>query len=185
MEVYMDEVDRERAQAITRLREKKLWSRRQLAREAGMSPSAIPYIEEHRGSVRLETIGKIAKALDVDPEVILYPDEHQEEIYGPKAEAPPSSERNLEERRALAKSLFESMVEQLKSLPTDYEATSRTSREIYTPLSDVINNLVATAGELREDAISPDEAADRLDEIREAVEEVEERFLHAVRGGRS
>ena len=91
-----------RGRAIRRLRERRLWSRRELARQAGISPSAIAPIEEGRVHVQLSTIGKLAEALGVDSELLLYPEEHEEEIY-PKGEAPtsPTPDREGEERRTL------------------------------------------------------------------------------------
>lgn len=77
----MDEGLKARGQAVKRLRERRLWSRRELARQAGISPSAVAPIEEGQVHVQLQTIGKLAEALDVDPQLLLYPEEHTEEIY--------------------------------------------------------------------------------------------------------
>ena len=77
----MNQEDQVRGQAVKRLRERRLWSRRELARRAEISPSAIAPIEDGRVHVQLSTIGKLAQALEVNPEILLYPEEHEEEIY--------------------------------------------------------------------------------------------------------
>lgn len=77
----MNQEDQARGQAVKRLRERRLWSRRELSRRAKISPSAIAPIEEGRVHVQLSTIGKLAQALEVDPEILLYPEEHEEQIY--------------------------------------------------------------------------------------------------------
>jgi transcriptional regulator with XRE-family HTH domain len=81
----VNEGNQVRGQAVKRLRERRLWSRRELARQAQISPSAVAPIEEGRVHVQLATIGKLADALGVDPELLLYPEEHTEEIYKGKA----------------------------------------------------------------------------------------------------
>jgi transcriptional regulator with XRE-family HTH domain len=97
----VNEEDQVRGRAVKRLRERHLWSRRELARRAGISPSAVAPIEEGRVHVQLATIGKLANALGVAPDVLLYPEEYVEEIY-PKGLVPTSSRKGGDDgRRAL------------------------------------------------------------------------------------
>jgi transcriptional regulator with XRE-family HTH domain len=64
-----------RGEAVTRLRERKLWTREKLAQEAKVSPTTVTGVEEARTRVRLGTIRKLAEALEVDPMEILHPEE--------------------------------------------------------------------------------------------------------------
>jgi transcriptional regulator with XRE-family HTH domain len=63
----------ERGQLITQLRERKLWTREKLAKEADVSPTTVAQAEEGRTHIRLATIGKLSKALGVDPQELLHP----------------------------------------------------------------------------------------------------------------
>lgn len=60
------------AAALTRVREDRGWTRRELARRAGVSPATITRLEngEHRGPL-LSTIVHVAQALDVTTEELL------------------------------------------------------------------------------------------------------------------
>src|SRR5829696_5688052 len=82
----VDEQSKKRGQAIERLRERHLWSQRELSRRTGMSPSALPKIEKGEVRIQLNTIGRLAEVFGVPPEVLLYPEENLEAIYGPKGE---------------------------------------------------------------------------------------------------
>src|SRR5215210_1121678 len=67
-----DEQER-RGRLIQRLRERKLWTREKLSREAGVSLTTIIDSEEGRTQMRIGTASKIANALGVDPLSILHP----------------------------------------------------------------------------------------------------------------
>jgi transcriptional regulator with XRE-family HTH domain len=87
--------EEERGQRIAQLREERLWTRERLAKEAAVSTTTVTQAEQGLTHIRLATIGKLAKALGVDPQELLHP----------KALAPPSSplppEEIQEERRIL------------------------------------------------------------------------------------
>ncbi len=65
----------QRGQLITRLREERLWTREELAKRAGVSPTTITLAESGRTHVRLSTVRKLADALEVDPQHLLHPEE--------------------------------------------------------------------------------------------------------------
>jgi len=67
-------VEREKiAQKIRWLREEQLLTRGELARKAGLTLTSVTNAEEGRHTVRLSTIRKLAKALDVDPSELVHP----------------------------------------------------------------------------------------------------------------
>lgn len=66
---------------ITRARDRKGWSRRELAERAGLHPSHIGMIERgERSDIRRETVAKLAEALEVPLEYLQYdnPDQYAE-----------------------------------------------------------------------------------------------------------
>jgi transcriptional regulator with XRE-family HTH domain len=79
-------VEDERARLVARLRERRLWTRERLAEEAGVTTTTVTGVEEARTRVRLGTIEKLAKALEVDPMTLLHP----EEVEPPKAPSGPT-----------------------------------------------------------------------------------------------
>ncbi len=81
--------EEERGRLITQLREQRLWTREKLAKEADVSPTTVAQAEEGRTHIRLGTIGKLGRALEVNPQVLLHP----------KAPAP-SPEAEQERRHA-------------------------------------------------------------------------------------
>jgi len=86
-----DEQER-RGRLIQRLRERKLWTREKLSREAGVSLTTIIDSEEGRTQMRIGTASKIANALEVDPLSILHPPADPLDVH---------FERFLEEARAM------------------------------------------------------------------------------------
>jgi transcriptional regulator with XRE-family HTH domain len=78
-------LEEQRGQLITRLREERLWTREELAKRAGVSPTTVTLAETGRTHVRLSTIRKFADAPEVDPQQLLHP----EELMSPKDVALP------------------------------------------------------------------------------------------------
>ncbi len=81
----MADTELRRGQLLTRLREQRLWTRERLAKEAGVSTTTVTQAEHGRTHVRLGTIRKLAEALDINPQELLYPEEDREPAL-PKAE---------------------------------------------------------------------------------------------------
>jgi transcriptional regulator with XRE-family HTH domain len=78
-----------RGQLVTRLRERRLWTRERLAQEAGVSVTTVTGVEEGRTRVRLGTIEKLSGALGTDPLELLHPEEDiVEQEARPLAHAP-------------------------------------------------------------------------------------------------
>jgi transcriptional regulator with XRE-family HTH domain len=92
----VDELER-RGRLLARLREERLWTREKLARRAGVNITTISHAEEGKTRLRLSTIEKIAGALEVDPLMLLHP---EEEDIPPKEAAAPSSPEVAERREA-------------------------------------------------------------------------------------
>jgi transcriptional regulator with XRE-family HTH domain len=84
--------DEIRGQLLIRLREDKLWTREELAKRAGVTPTTVTQAEAGRTHVRLKTIGKLADALGVPPARLLRPSEKKEPALSGKAEGPLSLE---------------------------------------------------------------------------------------------
>ncbi len=80
--------DEIRGQLITRLREDRLWTREELAKRAGVTPTTVTQAETGRTHVRLKTIGKLAEALGVPAARLLRPAGEKEPALSGKAEAP-------------------------------------------------------------------------------------------------
>ncbi len=80
--------DEIRGQLITRLREDLLWTREELAKRAGVTPTTVTQAETGRTHVRLRTLGKLADALGVPAVSLLRPTEEKELATAGKAEAP-------------------------------------------------------------------------------------------------
>ncbi len=90
--------DELRGQLIARLREDRLWTREELARRAGVTPTTVSQAEAGRTHVRLRTIGKLAEALGVPASTLLRPSEEKEPALSGKDEAPiPSGQKTPEE----------------------------------------------------------------------------------------
>jgi transcriptional regulator with XRE-family HTH domain len=114
--------EEERGRLITQLREQRLWTREKLAKEAGVSPTTVAQAEEGRTHIRLGTIGKLGRALEVNPQVLLHP----------KGAAPPSPLRaeaseERREREKYAEALMEQwteageyLAEEIKSSPKGF-----------------------------------------------------------------
>src|ERR687889_288007 len=67
----------ERVQNVRRLR---MWTQARLAKEAGVSPTTVSGIETGKiGRPHFGTLGKLARALDVAPEDLLYSREGSEQ----------------------------------------------------------------------------------------------------------
>ena len=71
--MQMQNEEERRGRLIRSLRERKLWTREQLAREAGVSITTVTDSEEARTQMRIGTATKLAEALGVDPLEILHP----------------------------------------------------------------------------------------------------------------
>ncbi|PLS84685.1 MAG: hypothetical protein CYG60_16635 [Actinobacteria bacterium] len=84
--------DEIRGQLITRLREDRLWTREELAKRAGVTPTTVTQAETGRTHVRLKTIGKLADALGVPAARLLRPVEEKEPVGAGKVEGPLSLE---------------------------------------------------------------------------------------------
>jgi len=69
----MQNEEERRGRLIRSLRERKLWTREQLAREAGVSITTVTDSEEARTQMRIGTASKLAEALGVDALEILHP----------------------------------------------------------------------------------------------------------------
>ena len=80
--------DELRGQLITRLREDHLWTREELAKRAGVTPTTVSLAEGGHTRVRLSTIGKLANALGVPATRLLRPTEEKELTPSGKDEAP-------------------------------------------------------------------------------------------------
>src|SRR5215207_7308441 len=76
-----------RGRLIRDLRERNLWTREQLAKEAGVSVTTVTDSEEARTRMRIGTASKFAKALGVDALSILHPAEEEAGVSG-KVEVP-------------------------------------------------------------------------------------------------
>jgi transcriptional regulator with XRE-family HTH domain len=65
------------SETIRRLRAERLWSQRELAKQAGVSPTTISKIEgdDPAYDPSLGTLAKLARALRVRPNALLSPDE--------------------------------------------------------------------------------------------------------------
>ncbi len=64
-----------RGRLVTRLRERRLWTRERLAQEAGVSVTTVTGVEEGRTRVRLGTIEKLSGTFGVDPLELLHPED--------------------------------------------------------------------------------------------------------------
>ncbi len=56
---------------LRKARTRKLWTQEELAEKAGISQSTIVNIERDQAEPHFRTIRKLAKALDVDPSILL------------------------------------------------------------------------------------------------------------------
>ena len=80
--------DEARGQLIARLREDRLWTREELAKRAGVTPTTVTQAETGRTHVRLRTLGKLADALGVPAVSLLRPTEEKELATAGKVEPP-------------------------------------------------------------------------------------------------
>lgn len=144
---------------LAKVRRSKGFSQRALAEEAGVSPSSIYEIETGRRKPNPSTLRKLANALDVEVMDLL------EEEERPKAAAPPSLAKWLEERcghayLALPKSEFEEMFDRI---PEDAPERRQLALEI--------NREYNTFCDFPKNVTTPERIAMRK-MIREAIPEV-------------
>ena len=64
---------------ITRLRLQRQWSQRQLARNAGLWPQRLALLEKGKGRINLEELLKLARALGVGLEELVFGTDRKEE----------------------------------------------------------------------------------------------------------
>ena len=124
----MSDIEAQRGRLLTELRERRLWTRERLAREAGVSPTTVAHAEHGRTHIRLGTIRKLAEALDVDPQELLHPGK----VPAPPSPEPPE-EASGEERRA---SQFRSALERAVSFRAAREAVDRHRQDWETKLGE-------------------------------------------------
>ena len=75
--------DEERSR-LTTIREERMWTQGRLAKEAGVSPTTVSGIETRRiVRPRFGTLLRLARALDVDPHMLLSSSEEPSEPEGP------------------------------------------------------------------------------------------------------
>jgi len=121
--------DELRGQLIARLREDRLWTREELAKHAGVTPTTVSQAEAGRTHVRLRTIGKLADALGVPAARLLRPTEEKEMATAGKVKAPreagPTSEQGYLPRSAPEAS--EDQTYEKQHLPTAKEMDNVTA----------------------------------------------------------
>ncbi len=115
------------------LRRSRMWTQGRLAQEAGISPTTVSGIESGRISrPHLGTVGKLARALDVEPEELLSPDRAEPEE-GPALLslewAKASSEEEFERR------IEEASLERLRWLSGELDGERGRLQELYGRLS--------------------------------------------------
>jgi transcriptional regulator with XRE-family HTH domain len=161
----VSDIEAQRGQLLTELRERRLWTRERLAKEAGVSPTTVGHAEQGRTLIRLDTIRKLAQALDVDPQELLHPE--RERALLPKADAPPSSEPTEgatgEERRAQP-----GQGEVMGTLFDDL----RVRRQVSSGGSVIYHALCGTADEWVRQVLKPSTSRERAAEIAAAAREL-------------
>lgn len=174
---------------ITWLREQRLWTRERLAKEAGVSPTTVAQAEEGRTHIRLATIGKLARALEVDPQELLHPKKAEAPSSRPYKEAD-GAEESADDRIDSLQSYRESILAVVEKVGNEFEELRGTdSREqlltLYTEVAWTRLGLADFLGDeeiMQERTDVPEEeqrardrvwrALSRFDELAEDIEEV-------------
>ena len=134
--------DEVRGRLITRLREDRLWTREELAKHAGVTPTTVTQAEAGRTHVRLRTIGKLADALGVPPARLLRPTEEKELATAGKGEAPETGPGKGDSYEEAAGSTPEERAERAEALADVAESMVAAHRDSLGEMSE------ASAGEL-------------------------------------
>jgi transcriptional regulator with XRE-family HTH domain len=116
------------------IRERRMWTQARLAKEAGVSPTTVSGIETGRISrPHFGTLRRLARALGVDPQALLSPEQPISAEFNEQGRPAPLS---LEWARAAGEEEFERKVEQaplkrLQSLSQELEEEQRRLRRLY------------------------------------------------------
>lgn len=115
---------------LIRIRRLRMWTQGRLAKEAGVSPTTVSGIETGRiARPHFGTLQKLARALDLDPQMLLAFSERPSE-----GEGPPSL--SLQWARSAGKERFEQVIEgasldELKSLVEELEKERERLQKLY------------------------------------------------------
>ncbi len=115
---------------LTAIREDRMWTQGRLAEEAGVSPTTVSGIETRRiVRPRFDTLQRLARALDVDPHMLLSSSEEPTEPEGP-AFLSLQWARSAEEGE-FERELEEASLDRLKSLARELKEERERLQRLY------------------------------------------------------